>query len=160
MTPKRILFVCLGNIIRSPLGEHLFRHLADQQGLSDLYSADSAGTSAWHVGDAPDARMRRTAASHGLDYTGSARQFESMDFTDFDLILAMDESNRRSLEAVAPDEEARAKIRLMREFDPESSGNTDVPDPYYGGQEGFEQTYRIVQRSVRGLLDWLTGDQS
>lgn len=155
MNPYKILFVCLGNIIRSPLAEHMFRRLAAEQGLDSRYRADSAGTSAWHIGESPDRRMRQTAESHGWKYDGSARQFSRHDFEQFDLIIAMDQSNARSLSASAPDEEARAKIRMMREFDPQSGGSTDVPDPYYGGQEGFEQTYRIVERAVQGLLDWL-----
>jgi protein-tyrosine phosphatase len=158
MNPQKVLFVCLGNIIRSPLAENMFRHLIEQEGLSNRFMADSAGTSAWHIGDQPDSRMRRTAASHGLTYSGSARQFSIDDFSEFDLILAMDESNRRSMVAIAPNEEAKQKVQLMRAFDPESSESTDVPDPYYGGQEGFEETYLIVERSVRGLLDWLLSE--
>ncbi len=152
---RRLLFVCLGNIIRSPLGEHLFRHLAGQRRVGDRYEVDSAGTSAWHVGEPPDPRMRRTAASHGLEYTGQARQIELRDLDDFDLVLAMDQSNRSSLLGMTSSPEQQAKIRLLREFDPQGEGSSDVPDPYYGGQDGFETTYRIVERSVRGLLDAL-----
>lgn len=150
----RILFVCLGNIIRSPLAEHAFRQAAEQAGLADRYQADSAGTAGWHTGEEPDPRMRQTAAVHGLNYTGRARQVSERDFHEYDLIVAMDSSNYRSLSELAGSEQARKKIRLMREFDPQADG-MDVPDPYYGGQEGFENTYQIVRRSVDGLLEAL-----
>lgn len=151
---KRVLFVCLGNIIRSPLAEHAFRQAAEQAGLEGQYQADSAGTAGWHTGEQPDPRMRKTAASHGLSYSGRARQVSEQDFQDFDLIVAMDSSNYRSLSELAGTQEAKSKIRLMREFDPQADG-MDVPDPYYGGQDGFEETFQIVRRSVDGLLEAL-----
>lgn len=150
----RILFVCLGNIIRSPLAEHAFRQAAEQAGAEDRYQADSAGTAGWHTGEQPDPRMRKTAAAHGLEYDGRARQVSKQDFEDFDLIVAMDSSNYRSLSDLAGSEAAKSKIRLMREFDPQADG-MDVPDPYYGGQDGFEETFQIVRRSVDGLLEAL-----
>lgn len=154
-TSKNILFVCLGNIIRSPLAENLFKQVTEEAGMDSRYSVDSAGTSAWHVGEPPDARMRRTAAEHGLEYRGRARQVEPRDFQRFDLIVAMDHSNQRDLLAQAGSDEERAKVYLLRSFDPQVSEEEGVPDPYYGGPEGFERTYRIVERSVRGLLDAL-----
>ena len=150
----RLLFVCLGNIIRSPLAENLFQFQAEQAGVDGKYSVDSAGTAAWHVGESPDPRMRKTAESHGVDNSGTARQVRESDFDEFDWILAMDGSNRRDLLNIAGSPEKHGKIRLLREFDPEQS-DPDVPDPYYGGPEGFETTYRIVERSVRGLLEAL-----
>lgn len=150
--PKRILFVCLGNIVRSPLAENLFRHIAQQDGLDTQYFVDSAGTSTYHVGEPPDSRMRRTAAGYGLDYDGSARRFQINDFDRFDLIIAMDLHNRQNLMALARDPDDQRKIRLMREFDPKAAPDAEVPDPYYGGLDGFEKTYAIVERSVRGLL--------
>ncbi|MGD8822406.1 MAG: low molecular weight protein-tyrosine-phosphatase [Anaerolineales bacterium] len=151
--PKRILFVCLGNIVRSPLAENLFRYLARQKGLDSSYEVDSAGTSAYHVGEPPDVRMRRTAAGFGLDYDGTARQFQTRDFDRFDLIVAMDLNNRDNLLTMARNQDDQIKIRLMREFDPESAPEAEVPDPYYGGLDGFEKTYAILERSVRGLLE-------
>ncbi|GMR11050.1 MAG: low molecular weight protein-tyrosine-phosphatase [Anaerolineae bacterium] len=150
----RLLFVCLGNIIRSPLAENLFRFQAEQAGVDGKYSVDSAGTAAWHVGESPDPRMQKTAESHGVNNNGTARKVRESDFDEFDWILAMDDGNRRDLLYMAGSPEKQAKVRLLREFDPEQ-GDPDVPDPYYGGAEGFETTYRIVERSVRGLLEAL-----
>lgn len=151
----RICFVCLGNIVRSPLAENMFRHLSGQVGLSHKYVVDSAGTSGWHVGEQPDRRMRRVAAGHGFNYDGRARQFKQSDFDDFDLVIAMDSSNRSDLQRMARDDAQAAKIHLMREFDPEGSPSAPVPDPYYGGIDGFEDVFQIVRRSCQGLLDAL-----
>lgn len=153
--PRKILFVCMGNIIRSPLAENLFSHLAAQAGLDGKYEVDSAGTGGWHAGEAPDARMRRTAASHGLKYTGEARQVRLSDFETFDLIVAMDTDNRAELQERARGPEQLRKIRLLRDFDPASGRNASVPDPYYGGDDAFEETYAIVEAGVRGLIQSL-----
>ena len=150
----RLLFVCLGNIIRSPLAENLFRFQAEQAGVDNNYSADSAGTAAYHVGEPPDSRMQRTAESHGVSDGGIAKQVQESDFDEFDWIIAMDRQNRRDLLRIADTPEMQAKIRLMRDFDPEQD-DPDVPDPYYGGPEGFENTYQIVERAVHGLLEAL-----
>ncbi len=159
-TPRRLLFVCLGNIVRSPLAENLFHHLARQAGLDGKYQVDSAGTSAWHAGEAPDPRMRRVAQQRGLSYSGQARQVERGDFARFDLILAMDGDNYRDLMRLAGTPAERAKVRLLREFDPQAGdAGQDVPDPYYGGAAGFETTYRIVERAVKGLLQALEGGE-
>ena len=151
----RILFVCLGNIVRSPLAENLFLHLADRAGYGDRYTADSAGTGGWHAGEKPDARMRQVAAGHGFLYSGSARQFNRQDFDRFDLIVAMDQDNQADLTYLARSQEDREKIHLMREFDPEGGPRAEVPDPYYGGMEGFEHVFQIVKRSCQGLLEAL-----
>jgi protein-tyrosine phosphatase len=142
----------MGNIIRSPLAEHLFRRLAEQSGLNGKYEVDSAGTGGGHEGESPDARMRRTAARHGLVYDGEARQVRLSDFDTFDLIVAMDTENRRELRLRARRPERAGKIHLLREFDSASSPQDSVPDPYYGGDEAFEATYRIVEAGVQGLL--------
>ncbi|HSB89297.1 MAG TPA: low molecular weight protein-tyrosine-phosphatase [Anaerolineales bacterium] len=151
-SPYRILFVCAGNIIRSPLAENLFRHLAAQAGMNGRFEADSAGTGNWHAGESPDARMRRTASRHGLIYDGSARQVRLSDFDRYDLIVAMDTDNRSELAARARSPEQRKKIRLLRDFDAASGPNASVPDPYFGGDEDFEATYRVVEAGVAGLL--------
>ena len=148
----RVCFVCLGNIVRSPLGENMFRHLAEEAGVGAQYEVDSAGTSGWHAGERPDRRMRRVAAGHGFEYDGRARQFKVIDFERFDLIIAMDAQNRRDLQGLARTPAQQAKIRLLREFDPQGGSNAPVPDPYYGGLEGFEEVFQIVRRSCQGLL--------
>ncbi len=153
----RICFVCLGNIVRSPLAENLFIHLAEKAGVAHKYEADSAGTSAWHVGESPDARMRRVAAQRGLTYDGRSRQFRRDDFDRFDLIVAMDRENRSDILSLSHTPQEQAKVRLLREFDPQGSPRAVVPDPYYGGIIGFEETYEIVERSCRGLLEALEG---
>jgi protein-tyrosine phosphatase len=151
----RICFVCLGNIVRSPLAENMFRHVARQAGLAHNYEVDSAGTSGWHVGEPPDRRMRQVASRHGFKYGGQARQVKQRDFEDFDLIIAMDSSNCSDLQRMANNDEQGAKIRLMREFDPQGGPHAPVPDPYYGGIDGFEDVFQIVKRSCQGLLDAL-----
>jgi protein-tyrosine phosphatase len=153
--PTRILFVCLGNIVRSPLAENLFRHLAAESQPDGVYEVDSAGTSAWHVGERPDPRMRRVAEERGLRYTGQARQVHPEDLRSFDLILAMDRENQADLLAMARSPEERAKVRLLRDYDPQAGVDASVPDPYYGGPDGFAHTYEIVARAVRGLIQSL-----
>lgn len=149
---KRIVFVCLGNIIRSPLAEGLFKMHARGAGVEEKYEVDSAGTGNWHVGESPDPRMLRTASRYGCSYDHVARQFQRGDFDRFDLILAMDPDNRDDLHRLARMPEEKAKIRLLREFDPQGGPGLPVPDPYYGGIEGFEEVYRVIDRSTRGLL--------
>ncbi len=148
----RVLFVCLGNIVRSPLAENLFRHYVREAGLQDSYHIDLAGTGSWHVGESPDGRMVRVAARHGLQYSGQARQVRRTDLDEFDWLVAMDRDNRAVLYSMARNPTQQAKIRLLREFDPEGNPHAEVPDPYYGGSDGFEETYRIVDRSCRQLL--------
>lgn len=155
----KLCFVCLGNIVRSPLAEALFYQQAVQAGVVDQFEADSAGTGAWHVGEAPDGRMRRVAARHGLIYDHRARQFKFQDLDRFDLILAMDRDNRADLLTLARTPEQRNKIRLLREFDSQGGAQASVPDPYYGGLDGFEEVYLMVERSVEGLLASLINQQ-
>ena len=155
----KICFVCQGNIIRSPLAENLFRQLAQERGLGERYDLDSAGTSAYHVGEPPDRRMRQVAEEQGFRYSGRARQFRPEELDEFDLVLAMDRSNFRILQGWAKDQEQLDKIRLMREFDPQAGSDLDVPDPYYGGKEGFYVTYEIVNRSSEGLMEALEGGE-
>ena len=146
-----VLFVCLGNICRSPLAEGIFRHQAETGGLADRFEVDSAGTGAYHSGEPPDSRSIAVAASHGIRLTGTARQVRADDFGRFDVIVAMDESNRRSLQRLRG---GGARIVMMRDYDPQA-GDPDVPDPYYGGPGGFERVYRILERACTGLLDEL-----
>ena len=150
----RILFVCMGNICRSPTAEGVMRRLLDDEGLADRVEVDSAGTGGWHVGEPPDERATLAAARRGITLPGRAAG-PPADFRDFDLLIAMDRENLRELLAIAPDEEAAEKVRLLREFDPAASGDLDVPDPYYGGDRGFETVLDMVEAACRGLLDEL-----
>ncbi|HEX3511367.1 MAG TPA: low molecular weight protein-tyrosine-phosphatase [Solirubrobacteraceae bacterium] len=153
--PVRLLFVCLGNICRSPSAEGVMRSLLEREGLQEEIEVDSAGTGGWHVGSAPDSRARSAAHARGIVVEGTARQVRSSDFDDFDVLLAMDRSNVRDLRAVAPDGDAREKVRLLREFDPRSveAGELEVPDPYYGGGEHFDEVLDLVQAACAGLLE-------
>lgn len=151
--PSRIsiLFVCLGNICRSPLAEGVFRSLVEEAGLSERFEIDSAGTGAWHVGEPPDARAAMVASQHGVTLECRARQVTTKDFGRFDYVIAMDRENLRNLQRMAAEAGSDAEVRLLREFDPEQDGD-EVPDPYYGGASGFETVYDIVSRSCRALL--------
>jgi len=172
----RILFVCLGNICRSPTAEGAMRALVRDAGMEANIEIDSAGTGGWHVGDPPDRRAVKAARARGIALEGTAREVSTEDFEDFDLLIAMDRSNLRALRQLAPSEEARARVRLLREFDPASTrrarsagansagphgraandpsaAELDVPDPYYGAAGGFEEVLDLVQAACRGLLE-------
>lgn len=155
--PIRVLFVCYGNIIRSPLAETLFRRLAEQAGLQAAFEIDSAGTAGLYDGEPPDARMVRTAAAHGVELTGASRAVIDEDFERFDHLLAADAHVLATLRAWAGTPERRARVRLLRDFDPQAPPGASVPDPIAAGPEGFEETYTIVERAVRGLFDSLHG---
>lgn len=150
-TPVRILFVCLGNICRSPTAEGVLRQLAREEAPELLLEIDSAGTASYHIGDPPDERACRHAARRGYDITGlRARQVAAEDFHRFDLLLAMDEENLRDLRRIAP-REARARVSLFMDYAPGHAGRP-VPDPYYGGAAGFEEVIDLVEAAARGLL--------
>ena len=130
------------------------RSLVRERGLEDTVVIDSAGTGGWHVGAPPDERSTSAAARRGITLEGAARKVRAGDFDDFDLILAADRENVAALRALAPDDEARAKVRLLREFDPASAGgDLDVPDPYYGAEGGFDEVLDLVEAACAGLLD-------
>lgn len=152
----KVLFVCLGNICRSPLAENVFRQLVGEAGLSGDFEIDSAGTGSWHVGEPPDARAAMVAREHGVELQGRARQVTPGDLAHFDHVIAMDRENLRALERMARGDGATARIQLLRAHDPSAEGD-DVPDPYYGGASGFESVFEIVTRSCRGLLAKLRG---
>jgi protein-tyrosine phosphatase len=145
----RILTVCAGNICRSPAAEAAIREAAALAGVDVV--VDSAGTGAWHAGEAPDSRMREAGAA-GLDVTGRARRIDPSDFDAFDLIVAMDRSNLDHLVRMAPSPQAAKKVELFLSFAP-SAGTMEVPDPYYGGPEGFERVVRLVRAAARGLVE-------
>ena len=147
-----VLFVCMGNICRSPTAQGVFRKLVEDAGLEELIEIDSCGTHAYHVGKEPDPRARETALRRGLDISDlRARQIQPEDFERFDYILAMDEDNHYALSLICPLEH-QEKLQLFMEFAPHW-GEREVPDPYYGGETGFEQVFDMVEEAARGLLE-------
>jgi protein-tyrosine phosphatase len=147
----KILFVCTGNICRSPTAEAVFRHLANEEELGGTVHVDSAGTHSYHVGEPPDDRSAETAELRGYSMAGqTARRVTAQDFDSFDLILAMDRGHLRILEGMAPPH-AADKVRLFLDFAP-GAGLSDVPDPYYGGAQGFEQVLDLIEAASRGVL--------
>ncbi len=151
----RLSFVCLGNICRSPTAEAVMRHLLAEAGLTGAIALDSAGTGDWHVGNPRDPRSCATGQRRGIPLSGVARHFQEADFSRFDLVLAMDRKNRDDLLRLAPDPAARAKVKLLRAFDPTAPADAEVPDPYFGGAAGFDEVFDICLRACRGLLEHL-----
>lgn len=152
-----VLFVCMGNICRSPTAEGVFRKLARDAGLIDRVRVDSAGTHAYHEGEAPDRRAQEAAKRRGFDLsTLRARRVSEEDFEDFDLILAMDKLNLVTLQDRA-DESAHARLKKLLDYSPANRGR-DVPDPYYGGASGFERVLDLVEEASRGLIEQLRSD--
>lgn len=147
----KVLFVCLGNICRSPTAEGVFRHYVEQAGLSDKITIDSAGTAEWHIGKAPDPRTVAAAAKRGYDLSPlRGRQAQIEDFAKFDLILAMDKSNLSNLQAIQP---ADAKAELALYLPRFGISPDEVPDPYYGGEDGFELVLDMLEQASEVLLD-------
>lgn len=152
-----VLFVCLGNICRSPLAEGVLAHLLDAEGLAGAVRVDSAGTGGWHVGEPPDPRSVEVARRNGVPLDGRARKVHVTDFREFTHVVAMDRDNLATLERLRERAGGGTVPRLLREWDPEARGSLDVPDPYYGGADGFERVFRMVERSCRVLLEELRG---
>jgi protein-tyrosine phosphatase len=151
--PIRVLFFCMGNICRSPLAEGVFRHLVEQEGFTDAFEIDSAGTGAWHVGERADPRMRSTARRNQLNIDAiRARQVERRDLHHYDHVFVMDKTNLQDTLSLDPAGDHGTRVRLFREFDPEPE-HYQVPDPYTDGPEGFDEVYRIVTRTARAVLD-------
>lgn len=149
--PVRVLFVCMGNICRSPTAEGVFRKLVSDQALADRIETDSAGTHAYHVGEPPDRRAQATAQGRGIDLSDlRARRVRREDFVAFDYVLAMDRDNHTILADLCPPD-AEHKLRLFLEFAPHLDYR-EVPDPYYGGPRGFEDVFDMVEEASRGLL--------
>lgn len=153
MDPTKILFVCLGNICRSPAAEEVMRSLVRERGLDARFVLDSAGISGYHSGDLPDRRMRVHARRRGYELTHRSRQVSAMDFLDFDLIIGMDAANLAALRRIAPSVEDARKIHAMAEYFPERCAYDYVPDPYYEGAEGFELVLDLLEDACRRLLD-------
>ncbi|MCC6900111.1 MAG: low molecular weight phosphotyrosine protein phosphatase [Polyangiaceae bacterium] len=151
MPTVRVCFVCLGNICRSPTAEGVFRHLIEHASLGDAVEADSAGTAAYHSGEPPDRRATAAARARGITVGGAARQFKPPDWERFDYVLAMDRDNFEDLQRGVPARH-RDKLFLLRQFDPRSPKHASVPDPYYGGAEGFEEVLDLCEAACRGLI--------
>lgn len=149
---KKILFVCLGNICRSPAAEGIMRHIVEEKGLSGDIEIDSAAIGPWHVGDLPDPRMRQCGARHGYAFNSRARQLTSADFGRFDLIIGMDHDNIRAIRAKARNAEDEQKIRLMADYLSHHPNYSAIPDPYYGGERGFELVIELLEDACEGLL--------
>lgn len=153
MEKKKILFVCMGNICRSPSAEAVFTGLVNKEGLADEFEIDSAGTGAWHAGEPADKRMQEHAVKRNYNLTSISRQFDpDTDFDYFDTIIGMDDENIFSLKKMARNIEDLQKIHRMTDFSREWN-YTEVPDPYYGGKEGFELVLDLLEDSCRGLLE-------
>lgn len=156
--PYKLLFVCLGNICRSPSAENIMKHIIEREGLSDRIICDSAGTSSYHIGSSPDRRMTVAAQIRGITLEGKARQFKKLDFEEFDLILAMDRENYQDILYLDPNGKYRDKVRLMCDFCTHHNIK-EVPDPYYGGPEGFNQVIDLLLDACEGLLDHIIKNQ-
>ena len=155
MTQKtKILFICTGNICRSPLAHRLFEKIADERGVGHLFEAESAGTGSWHVGQNADPRTRESARQRGWELSHYANQLKKQDIDYYDHLVVMDESHFQHCVRLGGDEYP-GKIKYLRKFDPLNAGNMDVPDPYYGEQDGFDLVYDICERSCSAFLDHL-----
>ncbi|MFC7988526.1 low molecular weight protein-tyrosine-phosphatase [Streptomyces pilosus] len=148
----RVCFVCTGNICRSPMAESVFRARVAEAGLDGLVEVDSAGTDGWHEGEGADPRTETVLRGHGYDADHTARQFDASWFARLDLVVALDESHLRALRRLAPTERDADKVRLLRSYDPAADDDLDVPDPYYGGPDGFDACLEMVESASSGLL--------
>jgi protein-tyrosine phosphatase len=153
-TRYNILFVCMGNICRSPASENIFRQVVEEAGLSDRIHCDSAGTIGIHSGNKPDTRMSKTIRRRGYRVTGHARQFSLQDFENFNLILVMDNENHKNILKLADTEEERAKLKMFTSFCLQHHHH-EVPDPYYGGDTGFQLVADLIEDGSNGLIKYL-----
>ncbi|MCC5788185.1 MAG: low molecular weight phosphotyrosine protein phosphatase [Opitutales bacterium] len=152
----RILFVCMGNICRSPAAECVFQKTLEEAGLSGQVEIDSAGTTAFHTGEPPDHRMQQELKKRKVPVFGSARPVGVEDFETFDLVLAMDEDNYRSLQKTSPGKGAKAELKKFGDFC-KKTPQADVPDPYYGGRDGFAKVVDMLEDGAQSLLEWVKG---
>lgn len=155
----KILYVCLGNICRSPIAEGTMQELILEKGLSDKISVDSAGTADYHLGSLPDSRTRANSEKNGIKLTHKCRQLCTQDFLDFDYIVPMDSNNLADIQILSltafGTHQSEESCFLLRKFDPKGSYSDSVPDPYYGSETDFENVFQIVKRSNEAFLEWL-----
>lgn len=156
---QSVLFVCLGNICRSPLAEAIFNHQISKKQLEGRFRASSCGTANYHIGDPPDTRTLQNALKNGIVIHHLGRQFDHRDWEEFDLIVPMDQSNKAHLMRMPEAIKFKRKIKLMRDFDPEGVG-ADVPDPYYGSKDDFQKVFDILDRSIREFIQFLETNPS
>lgn len=154
-----ILFICLGNICRSPAAEGIMQSIVRQNHRTDDFLIDSAGIGSWHVGQLPDRRMRTHGANHGYDFSSRARQFSRADFSRFDLIVTMDEENFHHISAQAQTEEERRRVVRMTSFLTQHPGQNTIPDPYYGGPSDFELVISLLEDACQGLYQSIVGQE-
>ena len=157
---KKILFICLGNICRSPAADGIMKHLVAERGLDDKFFIDSAGIGSWHVGQLPDRRMRQCGQRHGYNFDHRARQFSSKDFARFDYIAVMDQENYHDVARQANSPSDLQKIIRMSDYLRHHPGQKTVPDPYYGSERDFEFALELLEDACEGLLEHLTGGQA
>lgn len=156
----KVLFICLGNICRSPVAEAVFRDVVQQVGLAERFEIDSAGTSDYHVGDSPDTRAAEVANSRGIELTGQARRIGPEDLMRFDYLVVMDATNLRDVKRLAERVRPDAEVHLLGEFDPRAEHDLDVPDPYFGGDRGFEDVHDMIERACHGLLEHIQKERA
>ena len=151
---KKVLFVCLGNICRSPAAEGIFQKKIKDRGLEKSFVVDSAGTGGWHVGNLADSRMRKAASARGINLESRSRQIKQVDLYDFDIILVMDKDNFEAVKSLIPDEldPVNSKIKLILSYSKKTELN-EVPDPYYGGENGFDMVLDLLNDAIDGLLE-------
>nr|WSY53433.1 low molecular weight phosphotyrosine protein phosphatase [Streptomyces sp. NBC_00886] len=148
----RVSFVCTGNICRSPMAESVFRARVEEAGLNGLVEVDSAGTDGWHEGDGADPRAVAVLEEHGYGTDHAARRFQASWFSRLDLVIALDSGHRKALRRLAPTEDDARKVHLLRSYDPGAGDDLDIPDPYYGDLDGFQECLEMVEAASTGLL--------
>ena len=153
-----VLFICLGNICRSPAAEGIMKSLVEKAGLQDEFEIDSAGIGSWHIGQLPDSRMRKCGAEHGYNFNSHARQFQKSDFARFETIVVMDNENYRAITSMASSESDRKKVVRMADFLTHHREYTTVPDPYYGDYSDFELVITLLEDACQELLDSIIGE--
>ena len=148
-----VLFICLGNICRSPAAEGIMKSLVEKEGMSDDFFIDSAAIGSWHIGQLPDSRMRKCGAEHGYRFDSHARQFQKSDFQHFDLIVVMDNENYRAITSMASSQADKDKVVRIADYQTHHREYTTVPDPYYGDYSDFELVIELLEDACQGLLD-------